>query len=90
MKFQLLIKIKMLKIMTSLAFKLSDDSFIMLIKVKMPRIVGIITCMIMIKFVLSWVELKRLTFHSLCILRGRTPLKVDHDSQLHSKIYYFV
>ena len=36
-KFQLLIKTKMLKMKTALAFKLSDDVFIILINVKMPQ-----------------------------------------------------
>ena len=68
MKFQLLIKTKMLNIYvrkrakirnrynqakTFLAFKLSDDVFIMLINVKMPTIVGILTFMSMINFMIS-------------------------------------
>ena len=52
-KFQLLIKTKMLKIKTLLDFKHSDDLFIILIKVKMPTIVGILTFMRMIKFIHS-------------------------------------
>ena len=55
-KFQLLIKTKILKIKTFLAFKLSGVVFIMLINVKMPTIVGILTLMSRINFVLSWVE----------------------------------
>ena len=47
MKFQLLIKTNMLKIKTVYAFKLSDVVFIMLIHVKMPTIVGILTLMSM-------------------------------------------
>ena len=43
MKFQLLIKTKMLKVKYFLAFKLSDTAFILLIDVKMPTIVGILT-----------------------------------------------
>ena len=52
MKFQveLLIKTKM---MTFLAFKLSDVEFIMLINVKMPTIVGILTFMSRINSMLS-------------------------------------
>ena len=46
-----------------LALCLSDVVFIMLINVKMPTIVGILTFMSMIDFVLSWVEHKK--FHSL-------------------------
>ena len=55
-KFQLL---KMLVKRTNLAFKLSDDVFIMLINVKVPTSVGISTFKSMIKFVLSWVEHKK-------------------------------
>ena len=50
MKFQLLIKTKM---KTFLVFKLSDGVFIMLINDKMPTIVGILTFMSMINYVLS-------------------------------------
>ena len=51
MKFQLLIKAKMIKNQKkNLAFKLSDAAFIMLINVKMPTIVGIFTFMDMINF----------------------------------------
>ena len=39
-----------------LALSLSDVVFIMLINVKMPTIVGILTFMSRINFVLSWVE----------------------------------
>ena len=56
MNFQLLIKTKMLKIKAFLVFKLSDGVFIMLINVKMPTIVGILTFMSMLNFVLSWDE----------------------------------
>ena len=41
-----------------LAFKLSDVLFIMVMIVKMPTIVGILTFMSMINFVVSWVELE--------------------------------
>ena len=53
MNFQLLIKTKMLKNKTFLAFKLADVLFIMLISVKMPSIVGILTFLSRINFVLS-------------------------------------
>ena len=54
MRFQLLIKTKMLKNKGFLfAFKLSDVVFIMLINVKMPMIVGTLTFMSMIKCMLS-------------------------------------
>ena len=54
MKFHLLLKTKILntaKIL--LAFKPSDIVFIMLINVKMPTLVGILTFMIRIKFMHS-------------------------------------
>ena len=56
MKFQLLIRIIMLKREIIPAFKFSDLVFIMLINVKMPTIVGILTFMSMIHFLLSCVE----------------------------------
>ena len=63
MKFQLLLKTKMLKNkdINFLAFELSlsDVIFIMLINVKMPTIVGILTFMSRINFMLSWVELEK-------------------------------
>ena len=46
-------KTKLLKIKNFLAFKLSDAVFIMLINVKMPTIVGILTFISMINFMLS-------------------------------------
>ena len=52
-KFQLLITAKMLKSKTFLTFKLSEGVFIMLINVKMPTIVGILTFMGMINFMLN-------------------------------------
>ena len=42
-----------------LALSLSDVVFIMLINVKMPTIVGILTFMSRIKSVLSWVEYEK-------------------------------
>ena len=44
-------KTKKLKIKTFLAFKLSKVLFIVLINVKMPKIVGILTFMSMINFI---------------------------------------
>ena len=56
-KFQLLIKIKIpTNKKKNLALSLSDVVFIMLINVKMPTIVGILTFMSRINFVLSRVE----------------------------------
>ena len=57
MKFQLFQKKFMLKIKDfSCFFKLSDVVFIMLINVKMPTIVGILTFMSKFNFILSLVE----------------------------------
>ena len=42
--------------MAFFAFKLSDVVFIMLINVKMPTPVGILTFMSMKMFMLSWIE----------------------------------
>ena len=53
-------KNKIAKNIDFLAFKLSDV-FIMLINVKMPTIVGILTFISMINFMLSWVT-ERLYF----------------------------
>ena len=52
-KFQLLIKLKYRQIKMILALGLSAVVFIMLINVKMPTIVGILTFMSRINFVLS-------------------------------------
>ena len=52
-KFQLLIKLKYRQIKKFLALSLSDVVFIMLINVKMPTVVGILTFMSRINFVLS-------------------------------------
>ena len=56
MKFQLLIKPKMLKIRNYLAFNFSDVVLIMLINIKRPIIVDILTFMSMIHLMLSRVE----------------------------------
>ena len=56
MKFQLLIKLKFLQMKKFLALSLSDVVFIMLINVKMPTIVGILTFISRINFVISRVE----------------------------------
>ena len=53
MELQMLIKTKMLKIKDFLVLILSDVVFIMLINVKMPTIVGILTFMSKINFILS-------------------------------------
>ena len=53
MKFQLLVKTKMLNIKILITFLLSDVVFIMLINVKMPTIDGILTFMSMIDFMLN-------------------------------------
>ena len=55
MNFQLFIRTKMLhyKIKVFLAFKFSDAVFILLINVKMPTVVGILTFLSRINFMLS-------------------------------------
>ena len=57
-KFQLLIKTK-IPTKKFLALSLSDVVFIMLINVKMPTIVGIVTFVSRINFVLSLVEYEK-------------------------------
>ena len=52
-KFQLLIKTKILRVTSFQWFKHSEVVFIMLTNVKMPTIVGILTFMSRINFVLS-------------------------------------
>ena len=54
MKFQLLVKTKMLKKWRILFLSNSNVGFIMLINVKMPTVVGILTFMSRINFMLSW------------------------------------
>ena len=56
MKFQLFIKTKMLINKDFAAFKLSDVVFTMLINVKMPTTIGILTFMSMNILMLSLVE----------------------------------
>ena len=56
MEFQLLLKSKMQKNNDFLAVNLTDDVIIMLINVKMPTIVSILTFISMIYFMLNWVE----------------------------------
>ena len=53
MEFQLCIRTKCCKNKDFLAFKLSDAVFIMLINVKMPTIVGILTFMSTINFIVE-------------------------------------
>ena len=54
MKFQLLIKTKMLKNILFLPLKLSDVVVILLINVKMSKIVGILTFISRIDFMNCW------------------------------------
>ena len=58
-EFLLLFKTEMLKNKTFLAFKLSAAVFSMLINVKMPTIVGILTFMSMIDFILREFSMKK-------------------------------
>ena len=53
MKFQHHIKTEMLKIKDCFAFKLSDVAFVMLINVKMPTTVAILSFMSVISFMVS-------------------------------------
>ena len=70
MNFQLLIKTKILKIKSPVAFKLSDVVFIMLINVKMPTIVSILTFKSMIFSCSVEFSIKsfiaRSNIHSIC------------------------
>ena len=59
MKFQLLIKTKLLENKDFLALEYSDVVFILLINVKMPTIVGILTFISRINFMHSSVELEK-------------------------------
>ena len=65
MKFITLIKLKCRKINTFFAFKLTDIIFIMLVNVKVPTIVGILTLMSMINFMLHLGEHEK-----SCIISG--------------------
>ena len=67
-KFQLLIKGKMMKNNDLSCFKLSDIVFILLINVKMTTIVGILTFMSRMIFVLSWVEYQKSFITSATVL----------------------
>ena len=58
-EFQLLIKLKYRQIKKFHALNLSDVVFIMLVNVKMPTIVGILTFMSRINLLISWVEHKK-------------------------------
>ena len=72
-KFQQLIKLKYWQMKTLLALSLSDVVFIMLINVKMPTIVvGVLTFMSRINFVLSWVE------HGSSFITSRPDLHVNN------------
>ena len=71
-KFQLLIKTNMLENKDFIASKFSDGVFIMLISLKMPTIVGILTFMSLINFILSCLE------HAKCfITAGPVVLSIE-------------
>ena len=59
MKFSTAHKNTYRQIRKCLTLSLSDVVFIMLINVKMPTIVGILTFMSRINFVLSWLSMKK-------------------------------
>ena len=63
--FSCSLKLKYRQIKVFLALSLSDVVFIMLINVKMPTSVGILTFMSKINFVLSWAELSWKTFYNI-------------------------
>ena len=76
-KFQMLIKTKIpTNKEVSCCLSLSDGVFIMLINVKMPKIVGILTFMSRINFVLSWVEHEKsfITSRPVALWRVKTPV----------------
>ena len=83
----MLIKTKMLKNIGISCFYISDDVFILLINAKMPTIVGILTFMSRINFMLSSVEYEksfitsgpgvRSAMHAASQLPGRGPNDVN-------------
>ena len=79
-EIQLLIKTIMLK-NKYLAFKHSDVVFIMLINIKMPTIVGILTFMGMMNFILSKVE------HEKSFIKYRAAFTIKYMGQ-HTRCQY--
>ena len=75
-------KLKCQEIKTFLDLKFSDIVSIMLINVKMPTIVGILTFMSMIYFMLSWVELNAYLTR-LMFLYYTTPLFINYFEPIH-------
>ena len=71
--------------MTFLAFNLSDDVFIMLINVKMPTIVGILTFISMIQFMLNRVEYENscIPRSQVCFLKCRLEWNKNYITQLN-------
>ena len=72
-----------------LALSLSDFVFILLINVKMPTVVGILTFMSRITFMLSWVEYEKsfITLGPVCLfgLWFNTPDNSSSHIQMVSK-----
>ena len=93
-KFQLFIKLKYRQMKKFLALSLSYVVFIMLINVKMPTIVGILTFMSRINFVLNWVEHEKCFVTSGPDLRlikgtGRMFLKIKDSLMNNTTIYQY-
>ena len=72
MKFSLLVTTKMLTNSGAIfvALKLSAAVFILLLNVKMPKIVGILTCINRIKFMLGLVEHEKVLYPLALVLRS--------------------
>ena len=75
--------LKCWKIQTFLAFKLSDVVFVMLVNVKMPTFVGILTFMSMINFMFGWVE-DEIKFYNL---GARQPGNSEKLIWFHSHLF---
>ena len=92
-KFQLLNKTKIIPTNVFLSF--SDVVFLMLINVKMPTIVGILTFMSRINFVLSWVEYEKSLItsgpvSSVCQVRANLvalPVTVPNWKSIYLQVY---
>ena len=80
----------MLKHQTFLAFKRSNDVFIMLIDVKVPPIVGILTFMSLINFVLSSVEHKNcFKTPGACSIHFLVYVNCDQQKHNHPNYIHF-
>ena len=75
-----------------LALNFSDAVFILLINVKMPTIVGILTFMSRINFVLSWVEHEKcfITSGPDTLANGEDPDEMLHYEAFHHVLHCFI